>query len=254
MTNIAIGVLVPVVLLLAWWFGSANSANPFFPPLQEILVRFQKLWLFDHFLSDIVPSLVNLILGFFIAVIAGIVIGFIFANVKVIRYLFEPSMQFLRGIPAIALIPILITLMGFGDDMRIFSIALAALFPTLLATMDGIRSTEPQLEDVAQVYRLTRSERIWFVSLPSALPQIMSGVQVSLQTAFIVMIGAEMLGSSQGIGAMTLLAQQSFLSADMWAGILLLALIGFLANIIFELVKARVLRWYIHAKQLERQS
>lgn len=252
--NTSVGIIIPIALVLLWWFGSADSTNPFFPPLQTILIRFKELWLFQHFASDIVPSVLNLVIGFGLAVVIGMVLGFVFATVPVVRHLFEPTTQFLRGIPPVALIPILITLIGFGNDMRITTITIAAVFPTLLSTIDGIQSTEPQLQDVSKVYRLRRGEHIRFVLLPSALPQIMSGIQVSLVTSFVVMIGAEMLGSSQGIGAMTLLAQQSFLSADMWAGILLLAIIGFIANLLFELVKARSLRWYLQAKQLERQS
>ena len=79
-------------------------------------------------------------------------------------------------------------------------------------------------------------------------------MQVSLKVSFVVMIASEMLGSYQGIGAMTLLAQQSFMSADMWAGILLLGVIGFLVNVAFELVKGRVLRWYIGSRRVERAA
>ncbi|GAA4368232.1 ABC transporter permease [Paeniglutamicibacter cryotolerans] len=250
----AIGVLTPLAALAAWWFGSANSTNPFFPPLQQILIRFQELWLFAHFSSDVMLSLRNLTLGFTLGVAAGLVIGFVLAMVPLIRWMFEPVIHFFRGIPAVALVPILITLIGFGVEMRVANIALAAFFPTLIATMDGIRSVDGGLKDVCQVYRLTTAERITRVYLPSASPQIASGMQVSLQVAFIVMIASEMLGSSQGIGALTLLAQQSFMSADMWAGILLLGLIGFMANMVFELVKRRVLAWYIGLRAQERAA
>lgn len=252
--NITLGIAVPVVLLAAWWFGSANSINPFFPPLKDILTRFQNLWLFDHFASDVLPSLGNLVVGYVIAVILGVALGFIMATVPVLNAMFSPVVQFLRGIPPVALIPILITLVGFGNEMRIASIVIAAMFPTMLSTIDGIRAVEPGLKDVGAVYRFSREDRLVRVYLPSALPQIVSGMQVSLQVAFIVMIASEMLGSSQGIGAMTLLAQQSFMSSDMWAGILLLGLIGFLANGLFDLVKNRVLSWYIRSKRLERAA
>lgn len=250
----AIGILTPVVALAAWWFGSANSTNAFFPPLQDILIRFQELWLFDHFSSDVMLSLRNLGLGFVIGTGAGLVLGFVLAMIPLVRYTFEPALHFFRGIPPVALVPILITLIGFGVEMRVSNIALAALFPTLIATMDGIRSVDGGLKDVCQVYRLTTTERITRVYLPSAGPQIFSGMQVSLQVAFIVMIASEMLGSSQGIGALTLLAQQSFMSADMWAGILLLGLIGFIANMLFELVKRYVLAWYIGLRAQERAA
>jgi len=254
MRNWVIGVAAPVLLLVAWWFLSADSTDPFLPPLQTILVRFQELWLFEHFQSDVLLSLGNLFLGFVIAAAAGVALGFITALVAPVRWMLDPLIHFLRGIPPVALVPIFISLIGFGTQMRVTSIALAALFPTMIATVDGIRSVSNDLLDVSRVYRLTRKERVLKVLLPAATPQIFSGLQVSLQVAFIVMIASEMLGSSQGIGAMTLLAQQSFMTADMWAGILLLGVIGFLVNILFSLLRRRVLSWYIGSRRLARAS
>lgn len=249
-----VGAGTPLVLLLAWWVLSADSTDPFFPPLQSIMVRFQELWLFEHFQSDILLSLGNLFLGFAISAVAGIALGFATALVRPVRWMIDPLIHFLRGIPPVALVPIFISLIGFGTEMRVTSIALAALFPTMIATVDGIRSVGTELMDVARVYRLTRRERILNVLLPAAGPQIFSGLQVSLQVAFIVMIASEMLGSSQGIGAMTLLAQQSFMTADMWAGILLLGVIGFLVNVLFSLLKRKVLSWYLGSRRLARAA
>lgn len=252
--NMALAFVAPVILIAAWFGVSNSSTNAFFPPLSEILSRFADLWLFEHFATDILPSMKNLLLGFVIAVVAGVVIGFALATVPVLRAMFEPSLHFLRGIPPVALVPILITLVGFGDEMRISSIVIAAVFPTMIATMDGIRSVDAGMHDVCTVYQLSKRDRLLSVYLPSAGPQIAAGMQVSLLVAFIVMIASEMLGTSQGIGAMTLLAQQTFMAADMWAGILLLGLIGFISNLLFDLVKNRVLSWYIGSKKMEKVS
>ncbi|MFJ4207307.1 ABC transporter permease [Paenarthrobacter sp. NPDC089675] len=249
-----VGAGTPVLLFAAWWLSSAGSIDPFFPPLQDILVRFQQLWLFDHFQSDVLLSLGNLFVGFMIAAVCGVALGFATALVPPVRWMVDPLIHFLRGIPPVALVPIFISLIGFGTQMRVTSIALAALFPTMIATVDGIRGVGNDLKDVARVYRLTRKERLLNVLLPAAAPQIFSGLQVSLQVAFIVMIASEMLGSSQGIGAMTLLAQQSFMTADMWAGILLLGVIGFVVNVVFALIKRRALSWYIGSRATARAA
>jgi sulfonate transport system permease protein len=250
--NWILGVGTPLLLVAAWWLTSQESTNTFFPPLSAILDRFQALWLFDHFGSDVMLSLRNLALGYALATVIGVGLGFITALVPVVRWALDPLIHFFRGIPPVALVPIFISLIGFGIEMRLVSITLAALFPTLIATVDGIRSVDPALKDVSSVYRLTRGEKLAQVYLPAAGPQIASGMQVSLQVAFIVMIASEMLGSSQGIGAMTLLAQQSFMISDMWAGILLLGVIGFGANLIFDLIKNRVLAWYVGSRRLAR--
>lgn len=249
-----LGIGIPVVLLAAWWFGSASSTDTFFPPLADILDRFRALWLFDHFTSDVLVSLRNLALGYAAAALGAVVVGFVTALCAPVRWAVDPLIHFLRGIPPVALVPIFISLMGFGPEMRIASIALAAFFPTFIATVDGLRAVDRNLVEVTRVYRLRAAERVLSVMLPAAGPQIFSGLQVSLQTAFVVMIASEMLGPSQGIGAMTLLAQQSFMIPDMWSGILLLGLIGFAANLTFDLVRRRVLAWYIGSRRLARAS
>lgn len=251
---VAVAVAVPLLLLAWWWAASAASTNTFFPPLATILQRFQALWLFDHFASDVLPSVGNLALSFLLASVIGVALGTALGLVRPLAWLLDPVIHFWRAIPPVALVPIFVALFGFGTETRIASITLAALFPTLISAVDGVRSVDPTLLDVTRGYRLRRWERVLLVTLPAASPRILSGMQVSLQVAFIVMIASEMLGSSVGIGAMTLLAQQSFAIADMWAGILLLGVIGFAANALFDLFRRWVLAWYIHSQRLGRLS
>lgn len=242
---------VPALVLLAWWIWSENQTNPFYPPVSAILERFQDLWLFEHFMSDIIPSLSNLLIGFIVAVVVGVVTGLVFAMVPVFSEIFGPLIQFYRAVPTVAVIPIFISLLGFGNEVSLLVIVLAAFPPTWIATMDGIRAVEPQLHEVAKVFRIPSMEKTFGIMLPSALPQIFAGIQTSLQFSFVVMIATEMLGSTQGIGAMTILAQQSFATADMWAGIILLGVIGFVSNWILGKIRARLLRWYDTSKALQ---
>ncbi|MGF2949041.1 ABC transporter permease [Microbacterium alcoholitolerans] len=253
-TLIAIEVIVPTLLIAAWWAASAGSTDPFFPPLSAILLRFRELWLFDHLLSDVVPSLANLFGGFILGGLAGILVGIVLGLFAPMKWVFGPVIDFWRALPAVALIPIFVSLMGFGNETRVFAIVLAAFFPVVIATMDGVRALDPQLRDVSAVYRLTRSERLFRVYLPAAGPRIASGLQVSLQASFVVMVASEMLGSSLGIGAMTLIAQQSFAIPDMWAGIILLSVIGYATNLLFNIVRDRVLRWYVRSQKIGKES
>jgi ABC-type nitrate/sulfonate/bicarbonate transport system permease component len=250
---VALELWLPVVVLLAWWVWSAGAAEPFFPPLHDILTRFREMWLFDQFVSDVLPSLRNMVVGFAIASVVGIAVGLVLARVRILREAFEPLMHFVRATPGVALVPIFILLLGFGPSMKISIIATAAVFPTIIATMDGVRSADPVLLDISRAYQLTRRQRITQVLLPSAGPQIFAGLQVSLQVAFVVMIASEMLGSTEGIGALTLLAQQSFAVTDMWSGIVLLGLLGYLVNLLFLLARARVLHWYDGARKAAKE-
>ena len=242
--NIALQLWLPIAIVAIWWVWSASAGSIFYPPLEDILKRFRELWLFDRVSGDVWPTLRNMLLGYGIASVAGIGLGVAIARVRLLREAARPLVYFANSVPPIALIPIAIVLLGFGPSTRVVVIAFSALFPTLLATVDGVRALDPVLEDVARVTRLRWRERFFGVILPSAGPQIFAGLRVSLQVAFIVMISSEMLGSTQGIGFLTIQAQQSFAITDMWAGMLLLGVLGVLFNFAFLVVERRILRWH----------
>ncbi|MCW2288261.1 ABC-type nitrate/sulfonate/bicarbonate transport system permease component [Leucobacter luti] len=253
-TLIAAEVLVPILLLVVWWVTSANSTNTFFPPLQTILTRLIELAQVPAFWTDVTSSLGNLALSFALASVLGVLLGAALGLIQPLAWFVGPTLHFFRAIPPVALVPIFVSLIGFGNETRILSITLAALFPVLISTIDGIKGAEPTLEMVSRVYRFGPIDRLFSVTLPAASPRILSGMQVSLMTAFVVMIASEMLGSSKGLGAATLLAQQSFAIADMWAGILTLGVLGYAATALIVLFRRRVLRWYIASQQQEKRS
>lgn len=248
---IAIEVITPILLLILWWVLSANSTSAFFPPLQIILEHFQKLWIWDNFASDVVPSLTNLCIGFFVGIFWGVILGVFFGSSKYLAWIVEPLIAFWRAIPPVALVPIFIALIGFGNETRILSITLAALFPTLLTTIDGMRAVDSVMIDVGRSFNVSRLTQLFSIRLRAASPMVFAGMQVSLQFAFVVMIASEMMGISIGIGAITLQSQQTFKAADMWAGILLLGIIGYLANLIFDWSRRRALGWYFSSQRME---
>lgn len=249
---IGVEILVPVALLAAWWFASANSTNTFFPPLQTILTRLVEMSMTPVFWTNVGSSVGNLALSFLLACVIGVVLGVALGTVRWLSWLIEPTIHFFRAIPPVALVPIFVSLLGFGNETRILAITLSAVFPVLISTIDGIRAIDPERVSVGRIYRLGWWDRIVTIALPEASPRILSGIQVSLITAFVVMIASEMLGSSVGLGSMTLLAQQSFMIADMWVGILILGILGYAATALFIVFRRRVLRWYIAIRQQEK--
>lgn len=237
-------VLVPVALLALWWFGSARSTDPYSPPATRIIDQFRAIWLSANFVTDALPSLRNLIVGLAIAVVAGVGLGALIARVQWLYAMTNPLISFFRSIPAIAYLPLFITVLGFNSGMRVTAIAVGATFPVLLATIDGIRGIDSTLLDVTRSYRLRPMRRLLSVQLPAAAPRIFAGLELSVAAALIVMVASELMGTSQGIGAQLILAQQYFNFTDMWAGVILLALIGIVSNLLFRLARARILAWY----------
>lgn len=204
------------------------------------------------FWVNVGSSVGNLLLSFLIACVVGVLLGIALGTVRWLSWLVEPTIHFFRAIPPVALVPIFVSLIGFGNETRILAITLSAVFPVLISTIDGIHGGDPDRKSVGKIYRLGAFDRVFTVALPEASPRILSGMQVSLITAFVVMIASEMLGSSTGLGAATLLAQQSFMIADMWVGIVVLGIIGYATTALFVLLRRRVLRWYIAIRQQEK--
>lgn len=249
---IAAEIAVPILLLVSWWFVSANSTNTFFPPLQTILQRLADAATTPVFWVNVGSSAGNLLLSFVLASVLGVAVGVALGTVRWLSWLIEPMIHFFRAIPPVALVPIFVSLIGFGNETRVLAITLSALFPVLISTIDGVHATDSERVSVGRIYRVGRRDRILSIVLPEAGPRILSGMQVGLITAFVVMIASEMLGSSVGLGSMTLLAQQSFMIADMWVGVLVLGVLGYASTALFVLFRRRVLRWYIAIRQQEK--
>jgi ABC-type nitrate/sulfonate/bicarbonate transport system permease component len=241
---VAVEIATPVVVLALLWAWTAGAGSYYYPPLRDILTAFGDTWLFERFTEDVVPSLVRLSIGYAIAVIAGIALGVVLGQSRALRQMVTPVIEFLRAIPAPALIPFAILVLGVGNDAKIFLIAIVCVFPILLNAIDGVAGVEPTLLDTAKVYRVSALDRLRYVVLPAASPQIFAGMRTSLSLSLILMVISEMVASSNGIGYFILQAQRSFAITEMWSGILLLGLLGYLLNAAFTLIERRVLAWH----------
>jgi ABC-type nitrate/sulfonate/bicarbonate transport system permease component len=241
-------VTVPVALVAAWWIASASSTSFFFPPLSEIVSAFRETWLFSHVASDVVPSMARLAAGFLIAILIAVPLGVLLSQSKLLWRAAEPIVEFLRALPGPALIPLGIVLVGIGSGMKIALIAFGCLFPILLTTMDGVAAIDPVLRDTVKSYRLSRRDRIRHVIVPAAMPQIFAGLRTSLALGLIMVVISEMVASENGVGYFVLQAQRSFDLPEMWAGTLLIGILGYALSGVLALVERRVLRWHRASK------
>ncbi|MGW1023903.1 ABC transporter permease [Streptomyces sp. NPDC002577] len=235
---------LPVLLLVVWWVASADSVSFYFPPLSRIADEFQDIWLFDKVPTEIFPSLGRLLLGFGAAVVAGVFLGLLFGTVGWLENAVRPIIEFLRATPGVVILPIMMLLLGLGTAMKIAVIAMVSTWPILLNTVDGVRSVEPVLKDVASSYRLTLADRLRYIVLPTAAPQIFAGARTSLSVGVVAMVMTEMVGTPGGIGHFILNSQREFDIPAMWTGIIALGIIGYLLNKLFGLLENRVLSWH----------
>lgn len=236
---------LPVVLVLLWFILSAGSNSFYFPPLSRILTEFASIWFLEGIINNLLPSLGRILLGFFIALFIGVVAGTILGLLRRLEEAIRPLLEFLRSTPGVALLPIATLFLGIGEEMKIAMITLACTWPILLNAIDGVRSVEPVLLQVAKSYRLTLWQRIRFIFIPNAGPQICAGARLSLAIAAVVMVVTEMIGSPGGVGYFVLNAQRNFDILSMWTGIIMLGLLGYLLNLAFRMVESRLLRWHI---------
>ncbi|MBK0418891.1 ABC transporter permease [Leucobacter sp. CSA1] len=242
--------VVLIALLVVWQVLTTVFTSPFFPQPSRILVRFAELWLpgDGEFITrsmgaDVLPSLGRMLLGFGVSVVIAVVLGVAIGLSRAFADYVDPIIQFLRAVPPPALIPVFLVLFGTGEQMRILLIAFGTAWPILLNTIEGVRGIEPLKYETARVFRIGFVDRLTRIVLPGAAPKILAGVRTSLALGLILMVISEMVASSSGIGFSILQAQRGFAFLDMWAGIVLLGVLGFILNIILTVIERRLLAW-----------
>ena len=161
--------------------------------------------------------------------------------------LFEPLVEVLRPIPGPAYLPVLVLFVGIGHEMKVVLVMVASFFPILLNTYSGVRSIDRVQFDTARTLGLTTLQTFRELVLPAASPQILTGMRISLAISLILAILGEMIVSTDGLGYYTLLAQRTFKIPDMYAGIFMMALFGYVLNRLFLLFESRLIRWHIES-------
>jgi ABC-type nitrate/sulfonate/bicarbonate transport system permease component len=247
-------VAVPVVLLALWWLASDDSTDVYWPPLRTILKTFPDVWTAERLRADALPSVLRLAAGYTAAAVAGVALGTVIGSYPRVRAVCEPVMEFLRAVPPPVLIPVIMLFAGIGDTMKVVVIASGCVWPILLNTVEGVRAVDSVMADTARSYGVTGAARLRHVVLRSASPQIFAGLRQALSIGIILMVISEMFAASSGLGFTVVQFQRGFAIPDMWTGILVLGLLGFLLSVLFQLVERRVLGWYHGLRASTRRS
>jgi ABC-type nitrate/sulfonate/bicarbonate transport system permease component len=188
-------------------------------------------------------TVTHMSLGWLFASLVGVALGGLIGSSRQARALIGPTLEFLRPLPASAVIPVAIAMFGLTPGMAIGVIAFGSIWPMLLATVYGFAHVEPRLLEVARALGFSQLSVALKISLPSALPDILAGLRLGLTVALILSVVCEMIAGLDGLGAWELVAARAYRSPDIFAGVLLLGAIGLVANSALSLVEARALRW-----------
>lgn len=239
------GVVLIAVLLVLWQLSATYVVDtPTWPPVtsvvQALIANVADGTLPGHLLATFWRQM----LGYMLAVALGIGLGLAMGYFRVLYNLFEPLVEVLRPIPGPAYLPVLVLFVGIGHEMKVVLIMIASFFPILLNTYSGVRSIDTVQFDTARTLGLSTLQTFRELVLPAASPHILTGMRISLAISLILAILGEMVVSNDGLGYFILLGQRTFKIPEMYAGIFMLAIFGYLLNRVFLLAEAKLIRWH----------
>jgi ABC-type nitrate/sulfonate/bicarbonate transport system permease component len=225
--------------------AEAGWVNPLIvPPFSKILSSFFSLIESGQIPWQILASLKRSVVGYLLAAAIFIPLGVLMGLFDAFHRGLEVIIEMLRPIPPPVVVPVAMLFFGLEDEMKIFVICFSCAWPILLNTIDGVRNIDRVLLDTARTFGLSRQRIMWRVIVPACSPQIMTGLRVSLPIMLILVVISEMVGSTDGIGYFILDSQRRFKVAQMYAGMLALAILGYGLNQLFNLLSRLFLPWH----------
>jgi ABC-type nitrate/sulfonate/bicarbonate transport system permease component len=238
-------VLVTLSILLVWEIATTiNLVQPIFLPSPAS--TFINLWwglTQGDLLALTVSTMERMIYGWMLASLAGILLGALIGLSARARYWLTPTLELLRPLPASTLLPVGIALFGLQPNMLLGIIAFGAIWPVLLPTIHAFSAIDPRLHEVAKNLGIRPIAFAIKFGLPNALPGVIAGMRLSLTACLIITVVGEMITAQEGLGATIMLAARSFRSTDLYAGIVLLGLVGAVNNGLLGLIERWLTPW-----------
>ena len=243
--SILYGMGAIIVFLLIWEIlprtGLVDAS--FLPPFSSIAATFVTMMYDGDLEHQFLVSFWRVIAGFGLAMLVAIPLGLLMGWFRLFERFTDPLVQTLRNVPSLALLPIFILFLGVGETSKVAIIFWGSIWAALINTIHGVKSVEPILIKSARSLGASQTMIFKKVVLPSALPSIFTGMRLSATHAILILIAAEMVGASAGLGYLILSAQDSFNINAMYVGIIALALFGITANYILLYLEGRATRW-----------
>jgi len=238
--------IVPLVILTAWQAASVTGLMPsrVMPAPTDVAVAGWKLLLSGELVQNIWVSFWRASIGFLIGGSIGFAFGLANGLSKLSSNLTDTTLQMVRNVPHLALIPLVILWFGIDESAKLFLVALGVFFPVYINTLHGIRTVDPQLIEMGRIYGMSNSELFRRVIFPGALPSIFVGVRFALGIMWLTLIVAETIAASSGLGYMAMQARE-FMQIDVVVlSILIYALLGKVADSASRLLERLTLSWH----------
>jgi ABC-type nitrate/sulfonate/bicarbonate transport system permease component len=244
------------LLALAWElaprFDLINAS--FFPPLFDVLKKLFEIGLTAEFWGFLFSTVRTWTLGLFLATFAGIAIGLLIGLTPGARRYTHSTIEFLRPIPSVALIPGVILIFGSRYQSGVVLITYAAFWQVLLQILYGLNDIDDVARDTARSFRFSRIGYMRNVAWPTLLPFLFTGIRLAAAMALVLAVTAEMVIGSQGIGRGIVVAQTSNATSEAYAYVLVAGFIGVAINALARLLEIRILSWHPSVRNLEGQT
>jgi ABC-type nitrate/sulfonate/bicarbonate transport system permease component len=238
---LGIGIVI-VLLEVAPRLGLVNQA--FFPPFSEIMVALFERVQQQTFWQAMLDTILTWAGGICIAMVAGIVVGIVIGSIPALRSATASTIEFLRPIPSVALIPLIVLLYGTGGESTLILVVYASFWQVLIQVLYGVQDVDPVARDTARSYRFRPLTTARVVIWPSALPYIVTGFRLAATVALILTITGQLIIGTPGIGKLLAVAQQSGAVASMFALVIVTGLLGVIVNLGSRAIERRVLHWH----------
>lgn len=241
----AASLAVLALLVAAWWAVSHGGwiSGVFLPTPEATWASLRDGLAGGELLDFTASTLSRMLLGFLLAGALGVALGVWVGTSAALRAWVGPTLEFLRPLPASAVMPLAIAIWGLSGGMVLAVVAFGAMWPVLLGTVHGLAAVHPRLREVAAALQLSRAAFVIKIGLPNALPDILAGLRLAMTVSLIVSVVGEMIASQPGLGQAILLAARAFRASELFAGIVLLGAIGFASNALLALAERRLLAW-----------
>ncbi|RXJ14477.1 taurine ABC transporter permease TauC [Lelliottia nimipressuralis] len=240
-----------LVLLAIWWAVAAQQwVSPLFlPPPSQVLTKlvsiagpqgFMDATLWQH----LAASLGRILVALLAAVIVGIPVGIAMGLSPTVRGILDPLIELYRPVPPLAYLPLMVIWFGIGETSKILLIYLAIFAPVAMSALAGVKSAQQVRIRAAQSLGASRAQVLWFVILPGALPEILTGLRIGLGVGWSTLVAAELIAATRGLGFMVQSAGE-FLATDVvLAGIAVIAVIAFSLELGLRALQRRLTPWH----------
>src|SRR5262245_12116093 len=240
-----LNVISPLALLILWELGARYDVidTRFFPAPSSVLWAGREMLKSGELVTHTAASMQRLAYGTILGGVPALVLGVVMGLNRTIRALFDPLIAATYPVPKSAILPLALLIFGLGEASKVFMVAIGVFFPVVINATTGVLEINKIYLDVGRNYRASRWNTFWTIALPGALPVIMTGFKLGIGIGLVLIAVAEMVGAKSGLGYLIWSAWSTFAVEQMYVGLFVIAIIGFLITLGLNELERVIIPW-----------